>query len=130
MSYIEGVNRKQTILFPKVVYDIYRSSPEKNLVNKYLQSLSKAGRGRAIFTASETQEVSRESEEWGGGHGVFTYYLLEGLNGKADADGNGIVTLGEVMDYTDENVRRATKNAQHPSRAGNFDRSLPMAVIR
>jgi hypothetical protein len=30
------------------------------------------------------------------GHGVFTYYVLEGLQGKADRNGDGIVTVSEL----------------------------------
>jgi uncharacterized caspase-like protein len=101
---------------------------EGNPVNRYLMQLAKSGRGRAIFTASEAGEQSQESKNWGGGHGVFTYFLLEGLKGKADADKDGIVTLGEAMDYTDERVRRATRNKQHPDTSGNFDRNLPLSV--
>ena len=101
-----------------------------NLINRYLSQLATSGEGRAIFTASEAGEFSQESERWGGGHGVFTYHLLEGLKGAADMNDDGIVTLGEIMDYVDENVRRDTKSCQHPDSAGRFDRALPMAVVR
>jgi hypothetical protein len=103
---------------------------QANPINQYLTQLARSGKGRAIFTASEAGEQSEESRNWGGGHGVFTYYLLEGLRGKADANGDGIVTLGEAIDYTDEHVRRDTKSKQHPDTSGNFDRSLPLAVLR
>jgi uncharacterized caspase-like protein len=102
---------------------------EGNPVNRYLMQLAKSARGRAIFTASEAGEQSQESKKWGGGHGVFTYFLLEGLKGKADTNGDGIVSLGEAMDYTDEQVRRATRNKQHPDTSGNFDRNLPLSVL-
>ena len=35
--------------------------------------------GKAIITSSDVNEVSRESEAWGGGHGIFTLALLEFL---------------------------------------------------
>ncbi|MBI4400681.1 MAG: hypothetical protein HY581_03515 [Nitrospirae bacterium] len=34
-----------------------------------------------------------------GQHGPFTYYLLRGLGGAADEDGNGVVAIGELVDY-------------------------------
>jgi uncharacterized caspase-like protein len=83
-----------------------------------------------VFTASEAGEQSMESENWGGGHGVFTFYFLKGLRGEADQNSDGIVTLGEAMDYTSEHVRRDTNSQQHPDTAGMFDRNLPMAVMR
>lgn len=107
-----------------------RSDSPQNLINRYLQELSRTGTGRAIFTASEANELSQESERWGGGHGVFTHFLLESLSGNGDTNDDGIVTLGEAMDYVSEHVRRATHNAQHPATSGHFDRSMPLAVLR
>lgn len=107
-----------------------RSEGGQNLINRYLQELNGTGTSRAIFTASEASELSQESERWGGGHGVFTYYLLESLGGAGDTNQDGIVTLGEAMDYVSEQVRRATRNGQHPATSGRFDRSMPVAVWR
>ncbi|WP_282009921.1 caspase family protein [Nitrospina watsonii] len=106
-----------------------RNIGDENVINRYLLELSKAGKGRAIFTASESGELSHESPEWGGGHGVFTWFMLEGLKGSADSDSDGVVSLGEMIDYTSEQVRRATKSSQHPDTSGYFDRNLPMAVL-
>jgi uncharacterized caspase-like protein len=84
-----------------------------------------------VFTSCEGYEVSRESDKWGGGHGIFTWALLDGLNGKADADNDGIVSLGELLDYVDITVRRETANEQHPAKAGvQFDRKLPMGIVK
>jgi hypothetical protein len=99
--------------------------------NKYFAALARARPGRVIFTSCEGYEVSRESKKWGGGHGVFTWALLEALKGKADKDKSGIVTLGEVLDYVDMTVRRETANEQHPTKTGvQFDRNLPMGVVK
>ena len=46
----------------------------------------------------------------------------------ANEEGENIVSLGEAMDYTDEQVRRTTRNKQHPDTSGNFDRNLPLSV--
>jgi hypothetical protein len=97
----------------------------------YFDELARTKPGRLVFTSCEGYEVSREAEKWGGGHGVFTWALLEGLRGKADLDKDGFVRLGEVLDYVDITVRRETANEQHPARAGTqFDRSLPMGVVK
>jgi len=98
--------------------------------NRFFSELAKAKPGRAIFTAISASELSQEDEKWGGGHGVFTYYLLEGLNGKADADKNGVVTIREAFDYTYDKVPRATNNDQHPELKGTFDNNIPLAVVR
>ena len=101
-----------------------------NLINKYMSALEEAGMGIAVLTSSETGEQSQESQKWGGGHGVFTYSLLEGLRGEADFDGNGIVTFGEITIYVSERVRRETNSTQHPTTSGTFDANLPMGVVK
>ncbi|MFC1725513.1 caspase domain-containing protein, partial [candidate division KSB1 bacterium] len=107
-----------------------KSLKKQNLINRYLMELSKSKSGRACLTASESGELSAESQGWGGGHGVFTYFLLEALKGKADKDRNGIVSVKEVINYTFEKVVMETKGRQHPDYAGNFDGDLPMSVIK
>jgi uncharacterized caspase-like protein len=76
------------------------------------------------MSASDDNQFSQEGAQWGGGHGVFTYCLMEGLKGKADYNGDKAVTLGELIPYVSEQVRRATANAQSPTVAGKFDPAL------
>ena len=95
-------------------------------ISSNLQSLSKIGDGICIISASDDDQYSQESKEWGGGHGVFTYYLLKGLKGEADYSKDNRVSLGEIIPYLSEQVRRATRNAQSPTVAGRFDPSLTL----
>lgn len=99
-----------------------------NTMNVALSTLKSIRDGWGIVSASRAGEVSMESSLWGGGHGVFTHFLLEGMKGKADLEGNknGIVTLAETFDFLEEKVKRATRNAQHPDTSGNFDNNLPL----
>jgi len=94
---------------------------EINPISAGFQSLSNAGDGVAVISASDDKQLSQESKNWGGGHGVFTYYLVKGLSGDADYNKDGHVTLGELIPYLSEHVRKATKNAQSPTVAGRFD---------
>jgi uncharacterized caspase-like protein len=95
-----------------------------NPISSGLQGLSDVGEGVCVISASRDREFSQEGREWGGGHGVFSYYLLEGLKGAADFDRSGSVSVGEVTVYVSQQVRRATRNAQNPIVAGRFDPSL------
>jgi len=95
-----------------------------NPISTGLQKLSKVGDGVCIISASDDNQFSQESEKWGGGHGVFTYFLLQGLNGEADYNNNNNVSLGELIPYLSEQVRMATRNAQSPTVAGKFDPAL------
>ena len=88
--------------------------------------------GVALLTSAEAAESSLEDERWGGGHGVFTHYLLEGIRGHADGFGDekdGIVSVGELFEYVRAQVRRDTDGRQNPAiGTTHFDRRLPMAV--
>jgi uncharacterized caspase-like protein len=106
-----------------------RDINRKNMINHYLLEVAKARNGRMILTASEAGELSQESKKWGGGHGVFTYFLLNGLKGEADVNENNIVTLGELTDFVSESVRRATGNTQHPNAAGIMNREFPLSFL-
>lgn len=81
---------------------------------------------RLMMTAADTNEFSLEDERWGG-HGVFTHFLLEGLRGSGDLDGNGIVTFTELFEHVSESVRGATNGRQNPQRSGFGD--IPLAVV-
>jgi hypothetical protein len=66
------------------------------------------GRGRVVLTASRGTEYSFEGGEVHGDgvSSVFTGVLVDGLrSGEADRDHDGLVTVGELYDYTYEAVR-------------------------
>ena len=65
------------------------------------------GEGSVTITASTGQEKSVEV----GGHGAFTYHLLDGLAGKADNNNNGVVEIDEVWSYLNEKVRKTAADA-------------------
>ena len=85
---------------------------------------------QSIFslTASRDREQSFESADWGGGHGIFTYYVVQGLKGDADTNGDGVVTADELAEYVHTNVRNATGSRQNPtSERGSFDPNMLLA---
>jgi uncharacterized caspase-like protein len=101
---------------------------EPNLVNQYLEDLSKTKEGIVVFTASAAGEVSQEFPEFS--HGVFTYYLLKGLEGKADYNNDYTVTINELMQYVEEQVKRKTHGAQNPTRSQTeYDKEMTMSLI-
>ncbi len=68
----------------------------------------------------QQNEYSAEGRQWGGGHGVFTYYLIDGLIGLADRDEDNIITLFELKRYLEDEVRIAVApRAQNPNIGGN-----------
>lgn len=98
-----------------------------NISGAFLERISQ-GRGRVVLTASDANEVTVESDDLR--HGVFTYYLLEGLRGKADLDGNGIITVDEVYRYVSIKVPQATGQEQHPVRKGEMMGEIILGVLK
>lgn len=79
--------------------------------------------------AARPKELSNEGPEYGGGHGAFTYSLLRALDGGADADKDGVVTSGEVIDFVTKDVSKLTGNRQHPRDFGTMDGALPLSQL-
>ena len=94
-----------------------------------MRQLTRVSDTVAVITASDDKELSQESQTWGGGHGVFTYYFIRGLEGEADYNRDNQVTLGELIPYVSEKVRRETGNAQTPTVAGKFDPALTVSGL-
>jgi uncharacterized caspase-like protein len=65
------------------------------------------GEGSVVLAASSPGQKAREDE--GLKHGLYTYYLLRGLRGAADAGGDGRVTVRELANYLDREVERAAR---------------------
>jgi len=97
-----------------------------NISEAFLERIA-GGKGRVIITASGANEVSAEKDELQ--HGVFTYYLVEGLRGKADADRDGLITIDEVYRYVSEHVPRATGQEQHPVKKGTVEGRLILSIV-
>ena len=95
----------------------------------FLERLTRS-KGRAIVTASRTSEVSIELPELG--HGIFTYYLVNGLKGAADLNRDGIISLQELYEYVEQQVSaksRAVGGNQHPVMKGELEGVLPLAKV-
>jgi hypothetical protein len=92
----------------------------------FLDRLTRS-KGRAIVTASRPSELSIELAELG--HGVFTYYLVRGLQGYADNNRDGIVSLQELYEYLAQEVSRKSRAVggnQHPMMKGELEGILPL----
>ena len=81
--------------------------------------------GLIVMASSMGNEVSMEHDDWG--HGAFTKAFSEGLHGKADYNGDGVIYLHEVDGYITDRVKELTGGRQHPSTTRpNTIRSFPL----
>jgi hypothetical protein len=86
-------------------------------VNQYLEDLNNIPKGQAILVSSQKSEYSYEDDAWK--NGAFTEAIINGMGkGKADLDGNQIITVGEIRDYVKKEVpamvKKVKKENQHP----------------
>ena len=65
--------------------------------------------GELRMSSCSADQVSFESKQWGGGRGLFSYHLINGLIGMADTDVDGRVTVKEINRYVVDNVESDTK---------------------
>lgn len=86
------------------------------------------GKGKIILTASGANEVSAENDELQ--HGIFTYFLIKGLQGLADTDSDGLITVDEVYTYVSKQVPQATNQEQHPVKKGIVEGPLVLSIVR
>lgn len=56
----------------------------------------------------KAEQNSREEPNLGGGRGIFSYYLVNGLKGLADLNKNNKITIAELERYLEDNVIKAT----------------------
>ena len=78
-----------------------------------------------IFSASKLNQISSGFKE--AKHGIFSYYLMKGLEGKADNNQDKILTSQELLSYMDKNISQTAAvlgREQNPSLSGNKDKVL------
>ena len=97
--------------------------------NEYMDRLAGSKEGVTKITASRADELSLEKDYLGGGHGVFTYYLLEALRGGADDNNDGFVTMVEAYDYLYDKVRSETRHSQKPWASGYVSPDIPLGIV-
>ena len=99
--------------------------PAPVTLQRYYQAFEDADGGIALLMSSKAEELSLEDH--GLRQGVFTYYVLRGLKGAADGNGDYLITIKELYSYVYSKVREYTANVQTPVLTGNYDDAMPVA---
>lgn len=68
------------------------------------------GYGRIVLTASDSTQFAWEGDQVMGEteNSLFTHFLVKGLEGEADSDGDGRITIDELYDYAYEKIVNIT----------------------
>ena len=102
--------------------------PVQDMLKKYYEAFENCNGGMALLMSSKGVEVSLEDS--GLRSGVFSYFLIRGMKGEADADDDKIVTIEELFNYVKAKVSGYTAGAQTPILTGKFDKKMPAGVVR
>ena len=105
-----------------------RAVPLDPSLSKLYSAFEESSGGLALLLSSKSEEYSLE--DGGLRSGVFSHYLISGLKGSADFDGNKLITIGELFAYVEQKVQAYTARAQNPMLKGRFDYDMPIGMIR
>ncbi|MBT3270630.1 PEGA domain-containing protein [Candidatus Poribacteria bacterium] len=104
---------------------------EESPYQYYLDAFEQA-EGRPMLLSSDQSEVSWEMAN--GQNSVFTHFLIKGMSGDADFDGDGVVGFSEASRYVEQRVPEYTRanglTAQRPTRrdtGGTIRGDIPLA---
>ena len=78
-----------------------------------------------VITASASDQIASSSPDLK--HGIFSYYLMKFLEGEADENKDGTITIGKLQSYLAERVPRfamTMSRKQEPQLTGDANRVL------
>lgn len=101
------------------------SSASKEFTER-LRNLLLSAEGRVVLSSCSVSESSYEISDKG--HGVYSYFLMEALRGKADKDHDGFVTVNEAHRYVSEVIKDWTFS-QRVSQTPRIDSNMSGSII-
>ncbi len=94
-------------IFRIAILDTCHAGREIDSIKEELKELPFAKQnGISVLSASKTTQLANDNYK---GHGLFTYILADGLNGKADYNKDGVVDSIEIAQYVQENVSKESR---------------------
>ncbi len=75
-----------------------------------------------VFSAAAGDQTSKPLEE--AKHGMFSYFLMKGMEGDADANNDNKITARELHAYVEQNVVQQSSGSQTPELQGDKERVL------
>ena len=78
--------------------------------------------GFTVLTAASAEETAKPLEE--AKHGMFSYFVMKGMEGEADLNGNNEITAKELHAYVQKNVVKQSSGKQTPELQGAEDKVL------
>ena len=118
-------------LASKSVNNTFSKHTQQDVQDAFFRELNRASPGTAFILSSQADEESLEVSTLH--QSIFSYFVLRGMKGEANANDDEVVTVQELFDYV---YRKVTAYAlklgkvQTPVIKGNYDPNMPVAMIR
>lgn len=123
---------KHKVVYADACYSGSYQYGEKSIVGSQMRDfyskLDNTSSSTALMMSSRKHEISLEF--LGLKQGVFSHFLIKGLGGEADKDNNKLVTMDELFGYVKNGVREYTGYTQTPVIMGNFNKMMPVSMVR
>ncbi len=122
-------------IFRLAILDTCFAGKEVQVIKEELRGLPFSKKsGISILTATKSTQLANDNYK---GHGLFTYILVDGLNGKADFNKDNVVDSLEIAQYVKNNVGRISKSETNliqdamviPEPTQNYTRRFDLTLL-
>ena len=122
---IAAVNPRSVTVFLDTCYSGTTRGPDMLIASRPIAIRAKeqaVPEGFTVMTAAAGDQTAKPLEE--AKHGMFSYFLMKGMEGDADANQDNQITAGELHAYVQQNVIQQSSGSQTPELQGDADRVL------
>jgi len=96
--------------------------------NQAASGSSDVGNSVLLFLSSRSNQASEESSLFK--NSIFTYFLLAGLRGGADANKDRYITAKELFNFVYPKVKEKSNGEQTPVMWGKFDKNMIILKLK
>ena len=124
-SDIAAANPKSVTVFLDTCYSGNTRGPEMLIASRPIAIRAKESaipEGFTVLTAAASDQTAKPLEE--AKHGMFSYFLMKGMEGDADANQDNQITAEELHAFVQQNVIQQSSGSQTPELQGDADRVL------
>ena len=130
-DYLDRFNTNSDEAFASAPTRSTRSVRER--IKDYYSSFDGVKGGLAVIMSSASEEISLEANKLK--QGVFSYYFIQAMKGAANKeDENGkkdnVIDVEELYKFIEQNVRNFTYGFQHPLIYGEYDKHMPVGLLK
>ncbi|WP_367343375.1 tetratricopeptide repeat protein [Methanomethylovorans sp.] len=126
-KFIRQPSIKSVIIVLDCCYSGVAGLGQRDIDTDMMEALKKhSGSGTIILTSTGITGSSKAKEDETLGHGIFTYYLIEGMEkGSADKDSSGLISIDDLYEYASEKTKE--KCSQSPKKEGSIEGTIYIA---